>query len=238
VAHFACPCWQVCHTRRGLAVMSSRCLGSLSLVVISSLALTLSASPARAQVPERLDDRGDRSAILGGYESKHLVASQASDPEALFGEMEKKLSAAKSVKVAFSAEGRVASGIMKGKGSWILAKGNKARLELERTAGGRTLKRLQISDGVNVFEQSDEQKRKGPTPANLHQVATSLLNEVGPYNAMFSWPSDFKQGSAFARYDFKLAADETIGTKKARVIEYSLKDKNGTLKCKLWLDAW
>src|SRR5205814_501540 len=74
------------------------------------------------------------------------------------------------------------------------------------------------------------------SPKDLVPTATALFIDVGRYNPLFMWPSNLEGKSGFTRRDFKFGPEEKVGKKNTRVLEYTLKDANGTMKCKIWLD--
>jgi outer membrane lipoprotein-sorting protein len=179
------------------------------------------------------------------------LAQESSEAEKLFRKMEKKLSEAKSLRVALdgTAEGiEDLRGALKYKGTMILAQGNKARFEMEVEIEGKKQRTALVSDGTKMIgDIAEEGKRPRDTPKKFFEVTIGFFKHGGPVAGHVFSSSGPEGNETFARFKpsaFKLGQKEKIGQRQAQVIEYKLTLENApkeaeklTLSEKLWLDA-
>src|SRR5215510_14285294 len=99
------------------------------------------------------------------------VYAQENEAEKLFRAMEKKLTSAKSLKVASTADFDLGGQVIKFKGSTQQAEGNKARIEFEGEAFGMAFKMTLISDGMQMAQTLPGGPSKTvKTPDNLNKM--------------------------------------------------------------------
>jgi hypothetical protein len=175
------------------------------------------------------------------------AVDQAGDPEKLVAEMEKKLTEAKTLRVAFeaehSAEGKGDFGLFKG--ILTVAEGNKVHLDGAFWNDGKATDRWKVvSDGTNLKSEGVYKVNKPASKKLTHDYRSCLshggflmvafyLSSVKPKEI---WPT-------FKASDCKLERQENIGKRKANVVSCKLTptvkaDFAGKVFAEtLWLDA-
>jgi uncharacterized protein (TIGR03067 family) len=178
------------------------------------------------------------------------VAQEAKDAEKLFRGFEKKLAAAKAIRI--SLEGTATGiedvpGVIKYKGTMVIADGNKARFEMEVEMGGKKQKSTVVSDGPKMV--GDLFEGKGPsrnTPKKFFEETIAFFKHGGPVAGhVFSAEAEgVRSVATFKASAFQLGTKETIGKREVQVIEYKLTLENApkeeaklSLSEKLWLDV-
>jgi outer membrane lipoprotein-sorting protein len=180
------------------------------------------------------------------------LAQESDEAGKLFRKMEKKLSEAKSLRVALegTAEGiEDLRGTLKYKGTMVLAQGNKARFEMEMEIEGKKRRTTFVSDGTKTIGDmaGEAGKRREDTPKMFFEVTIGFFKHGGPV-AGYVFSSSGPEGKqTFARFKpsaFKLGPKEKIGQRQAQVIEYKLTLETApkeagklSLSEKLWLDV-
>jgi outer membrane lipoprotein-sorting protein len=174
----------------------------------------------------------------------------ADNAEALFKKMEGPILAAKSFKtdieVTFEATKEDAR---KGfKGRFLVAKGNKMRLELEGTIRDKPAKVLMVSDGMKMATAMDEGlKNVQDTEKDLGQVALASMSRTGIFAALFLIIESGKPGmkrepfelnKSFALSDFKMGKKEAVADREAQAVHYQLKARGAKepLEVTVWID--
>ena len=196
--------------------------------------------------------------LMAGGSSGPIVPAvfpheQENEAEKLYRTMEKKIAAAKSLKVVFDLEAVSPGEIQKGRGSAFFGGANKARLEFElRREGAGPNTMLIVSDGrqISIREAADGAEMTGPlkTPVWLNEGLPLVLARFGGFGAVAGFPDlvakELKNeiDKAFSATAFKLGAKEKIGQCEAQVIEYTLtldltREPAETGKVKLWIDV-
>jgi outer membrane lipoprotein-sorting protein len=180
-----------------------------------------------------------------------VLAQESNEAEKLFRKLEKKLSEAKSLRVALegTAEGvEDLRGALKYKGTMVLAQGNKARFEMEMEFNGKKHRTTFVSDGTKMIGDiaGEGGKLRRDTPKKFFEVTIGFFRHGGPV-AGHVFSSSGPEGETFASFKpsaFKLGQKEKIGQRQAQVIEYKLTLENApkeaenlSLSEKLWLDA-
>jgi outer membrane lipoprotein-sorting protein len=178
------------------------------------------------------------------------LAQEGNEAEKLFRTFEKKLAAAKAVRIAL--EGTAAGiedvpGVLKYKGTMVLAEGNKARFEMEVEMEGKKQNSKLVSDGAKMIGEMFEGKRPPKdTPKKFYEEMIGFFKHGGPVAGhVFSSSSEgVRSVATFKASAFKLGKKEKLGKRDAQVIEYKLTLENApkevaklALSEKLWLDV-
>lgn len=113
--------------------------------------------------------------------SAAVQAAQAGDDaEARFAAMCKALDGAKALRVTFQAEVAGEKGEKTlVKGSMILAEGNRARIQMAISHGGKEVDSLVVSDGTTTRTRSAGKTRDKPTDANLRDNMLVMFQRGG-----------------------------------------------------------
>jgi outer membrane lipoprotein-sorting protein len=172
------------------------------------------------------------------------------DAEKLFLAMKEKLKTADAVQAAFNIEIKANGKGLKGKGSLVFTKENKARLKMTVDEMGKKETTEAISDGKRMkFAKSPEVIAKAeadPTPPLLHSLLGTMVSGPGlwlTYEGEYlnaAVPGFFKFSVEGIRLvSFEAGAPEKVGGRDARVITYSLAGLPGTgdYNVTLWIDA-
>jgi outer membrane lipoprotein-sorting protein len=172
------------------------------------------------------------------------VAAQDGDAELLVRRMHDKVRAAKTLRVRFEISVTDALG-KKGavKGALVLGDGQKYRAEGEGEVFGQAVKFAEVSDGVRTaYRDATDPKRDGTEKAA--KDAGTYLRGALPRDGFLIGSLNMKERSGWAPSAFKLSAfklgsEETVGGRKARVIEYAVTVEGGSdpMPVKVWLDA-
>jgi outer membrane lipoprotein-sorting protein len=178
------------------------------------------------------------------------LAQEGKEAEKLFRTFEKKLAAAKAVRIAL--EGTAAGiedvpGVIKYKGTMVIADGNKARFEMEVEMEGKKQKSRIFSDGTkmvgHLFEDNGPPRN---TPKKFFEETIIFFKHGGPVAGhVFSGEgAGVRSVATFKASAFKLGTKEKIGKREAQVVEYKLTLVNApkeeaklSLSEKLWLDV-
>src|SRR5262245_7965299 len=114
-------------------------------------------------------------------------AVQGNDAEKLFREMEKKITSAKSLRVASDIEvkDKREGGTLKT--SLALTADNKLRLTMKGKVGGKDLDIDLVSDGNKLHARMDPpaESKQQEAPKNLHTLMSMMVSRAGPLGAMF-----------------------------------------------------
>jgi outer membrane lipoprotein-sorting protein len=178
------------------------------------------------------------------------VAQEDNDAAKLFRTFEKKLAAAKAVRITL--EGTATGiedvpGAVKYKGTMVIAEGNKARFEMSVEIKGKKQQSKLVSDGTKMIGDMFEGKLPvRDAPKKFFEETIGFFKHGGPVAGhVFSGESDGGRSVAtFKASEFKLGKKEKIGQREAQVIEYKLTLENEpkaeaklALSEKLWLDV-
>jgi outer membrane lipoprotein-sorting protein len=175
-------------------------------------------------------------------------AVQGNDAEKLFREMEKKITEAKSLRVASDivVKDKREGGTLKS--LVALAPGNKLRLTMKGKGGGKELEMEVACDGDKLHARMtppDESKQQA-APKDLHAVMSTVISRTGPLGTSFivsgrDWPGVPRESDLdklFHVHDFKMGEAAKVNGRDAKVLHYRL-DIAGKKPAKitLWLDA-
>src|SRR5262245_36378218 len=181
------------------------------------------------------------------------LGQDGKEAEKLFRTFEKKLAAAKTVRIAL--EGSVVGiedvpGVLKYKGTFVFAEGNKARFEMQVEMQGKKQAEKVISDGAKMIEEDPADGGKsGPNdvPKKFFEETLGFFKHGGPVagHVFTSESSDgIRYVATFTASAFKLGDKEKIGKRDAQMIEYKLALKDAPKEAaklsfseKLWLDV-
>jgi hypothetical protein len=152
------------------------------------------------------------------------LAQEGKEAEKLFRTFEKKLVAAKAVRIAL--EGTAAGiedlpGVLKYKGTMVLAEGNKARFEMDLEIGGKKKKSTLVSDGAKMMgEEFTGARPPENTPKKFFEETIGFFKHGGPVvGHVFSSESrGVRSVATFKASAFKLGQKEKIGNREAQAI--------------------
>lgn len=192
-----------------------------------------------------------------------VALAQDDEAEKLFRDVEKKILAAKSFEVSFDYRIEDRTGKKwkwKTKGTMLLTKDNKARLEIggyfrdepdalfQLVSDGKQLKTkgarfVVASNGVPGVDQGGQSEQH--TPKNLHAALGALMSRGGIWYSLFVMPYLLREGidpdaegSRVRAYDLKLSAAEKIGERECKVLRYRFGDGgNDGPVIMLWIDG-
>jgi hypothetical protein len=179
------------------------------------------------------------------------LAAQVGDAEKLFRTMEKKVAAAKTVRVAFEAQ------VLEDKeeqarftGSVQLGEANKGAVRLKGRAKGMDIEVELESDGHKIKEvvTPPGKSRERSLPKKFGERVRAALSRTGPVSGLVvterqTGPDGVEKDPDIDQMlplsDFKPGGKETVGGREARVIEYKarLASEKQDLSVKLWLDV-
>jgi hypothetical protein len=182
----------------------------------------------------------------------HAVPVYAQDREAeqLYRAMEKKVLAAKSLTVVWTADGELPAGrATKFKGATHVGEGNRIRFELQGDWGPKAVKMHMISDGKQMSMRGTLGPDKGlvgPPPPEMTKLLTGSFARAGwlmPFFMAAAMPSD--EGGDSKDLDkqmpvsaFKLGAKERIGNADSQIVEYVVVlNAKVKAKVKVWIDT-
>jgi outer membrane lipoprotein-sorting protein len=173
-----------------------------------------------------------------------VTAVQAQDAQKLYEAMEQKLAKAKAHKIGFNIKGDQGGDPFNGKGTLILATGNRLQMTYEAQIGKQSRKGTTVSDGKTLVrhrvEDGKPEMKSMPIHDKHYEVVSGWLIRAGLFVGMERAESNNPKGSSILKLsEFKMAGKEKIGGCDANVIEYqlALADNTNTLTCRLWLDA-
>jgi outer membrane lipoprotein-sorting protein len=161
------------------------------------------------------------------------------EAEKLYRSLEKKLRAAKTLRVRFDLA--VTDAESKGwslKGRLALGEGDRYRAEAKGKLFGEAVEFTEVSDGKTVRSVEGKGKAKdeeGQSPKGAGAYFREALPRGGFLLAHLNLG---RRGEAEAAKPsgFELAGKDKVGKREARVITFSLGEKGG-MAAKLWLDA-
>ena len=171
------------------------------------------------------------------------AAPEAGEARALFERMEKKVLESKTfaARVEFDI-----AGPMDATGRLRLAAGNRMRLEIETAAGGKPHKATTVSDGERLLTIGAVPRRSDETPKHLTRIFLSSVTRGGVWLTMVTVLEHREPAKGFAEFDldkdaavsdFKLGAKETVSSKAAQAVEYTLKAGRDALAMTVWIDV-
>jgi outer membrane lipoprotein-sorting protein len=180
------------------------------------------------------------------------VLVQEDDAERTCRDMEKRLLAAKTLRVSFAitVEVDTQKDNLKGtkdnlKGTMWLAEDNKSRIEIEGTmSGGKELKMLMVSDGSKMVANTTGAPAQRPhaTPKGAGELIRGTLARAGLFAGLFYSAPDRKEPTLddlFQVFDFKILAREDRGIRKILVIEHKIAFRGAREKglITVWVDS-
>jgi outer membrane lipoprotein-sorting protein len=170
---------------------------------------------------------------------------QGNDAEKLFRATEKKIRAAKSLQLTFTAEMTGAVGKISIKGNAYLATGNKIRAELYTDIVGKSITVLIVSNGKSTYTKEGDAFKVDNKPAEPGQYDKALASMARLGLMTTHMLLSEKAGDAAFDIDkeipaksFKLGPKEMIGSRTAQVVEYVIEPKNESpINISLYLDT-
>jgi outer membrane lipoprotein-sorting protein len=188
-----------------------------------------------------------RYAVLAAVLLVPSTARAQEDAEArkLFEAMEQKLTRARAFKVDFTASVAAAFGgdtsfTMDLKGTFVVAAGNKFRLQAAGKEGRRAAKAVMVSDGTTLTVRNDNGTATRSVPEKLSEMLGMWATRVvvsGGWSEVNA--STGTIALTLKPSGFKSAGKDRVGDREANVVEYALPDlpSKYPVTCKLWLDA-
>jgi outer membrane lipoprotein-sorting protein len=180
-------------------------------------------------------------------------AEDGKEAEKLFRAAEKKLLDADTVQMSFTATATHDKGKLEGKGTVLLARGNKARLEMKGTFLGKSGSLLMICDGTRQKTESAEAGKEGKgmvrdAPKDFTTRLTKATTRIGILPSFFlvraqaEGEKDPDVEDVMKVSDFSLGKKEKVGERQAQIVEYKMTHDAGggrkdTHTVQLWLDS-
>ena len=171
------------------------------------------------------------------------VLAQDNEGEKLFRKVEQQVRAAKSLKVVFDIHGEFGKETIKQQGVLLVAEGNKGRLEIKTTVGGKTVMEQMIADGKeSAFVEAGKivGERRAVNAAST-ETALAVGIRAGILAALQVGPdpkNKFDVDKVLPATDFKLGAKEMVGSREAQVVTYKLAQPMGDpVQITLWIDT-
>ena len=169
--------------------------------------------------------------------------AQENEAEKLFRSMEKKICAAKALKLVVTADVEFNAKPAKFKVTGHFAEGNKSRIEAEFNLDGTPMTRLFVSDGKQTLLRVPPpvpQTVPQPTKAKQNETMIAAIARAGLLASFkVAEMRDLVQiDKLMPLSDFKLGAKELVGAAEAQCIDYVL-TFNGQEKTnmKVWIDT-
>jgi outer membrane lipoprotein-sorting protein len=175
-------------------------------------------------------------------------AAQGNDAEKLFRDLEKKIDAAKSLRLAsdIDVKDKREGGTLRS--SLALAPGGKVRMTMKGKGGGKEVEIEVVSDGAKLHTRANPpgDSKQEEAPKNLHALMRKMLSRAGTLGAAFlvrgsgrpGAPKELDPEKLFKVSDFKIGEAAKVNGRDAKVIHYQIaiagKD---SAKVTLWLDA-
>ena len=171
-----------------------------------------------------------------------LGSVQQNDAEKLFRGMEKKVRDAKGVKMAFEIDAVLDKNNDKMRGVVTVTEGNKARLEVTGSPGGKQKNMTIISDGKQAYYTASDAPKPETKPIeqNLSQTRPQILARGGVFATFQIGPATekFDIDKMMPVSDFKLGKKEKVGTRDSQPVECTMKLDNGQIvQMTVWLDT-
>jgi len=172
-----------------------------------------------------------------------LSRAQENEGEKLFRKLEQQVRAAKGLKVVFEVDGEFGKETAKTKGYLLVAEGNKGRLEIHTTEGGKTHMEQMIADGKNsaLLEDGKIVGEKKPVDPASTEAALSISIRGGVLAVLQVGPdpkNKFDVDKVLPASDFKLGAKEKVGEREGQVLTYKLSPPMGDpMQITLWIDT-
>jgi RNA polymerase sigma factor (sigma-70 family) len=172
------------------------------------------------------------------------LAPGENQAEKLFRESEKRLAVADQARITVESnlEGTPEKGRLKG--TYLLAKGNKASLIVEGSLSGEKFKMNFVSNGTKMKVEIDVAKpvEEQDTPKNFNAMFAGTFSRVGMlagFRARTQQAGEKDPGldEMFKVSDFVLGKREGVGERQAQIIHYKLvMDNRDTAETTVWLD--
>jgi outer membrane lipoprotein-sorting protein len=174
-------------------------------------------------------------------------AQGGDEAEKLFRVMEKRLSRARTLRLAFRVDTHLGreKGMMTG--TLMLAAGNKARLGIKGKSFGKDLNAELVSDGtrMGVLDLSSAKPMEAPAPKQLNEILTVALTRQGLFLGLDSLQrgldrkreGDLKPAEDFPVSDLKLGRREKFMGREAQLLTYAVRyDAKRKLNATVWID--
>lgn len=167
-----------------------------------------------------------------------LVAQDGNEAEKLFRKMEMKITQAKSLELVFdlTMDGRDKLTV---KGKFLLASGNKARMELDVDSPREKNMMIIIGDGAAV--QMVEGDKKGFPETTSDHLSQVIRDSLARSSLMAGMEGiDKKRSLKLTTADFQLGAKEAVNGHMAQIVTYKLINENAkdrTINVQVWIDV-
>jgi outer membrane lipoprotein-sorting protein len=159
-------------------------------------------------------------------------------------EMERKILAAKTLKLSFVMEVQVDNNTDKLSGQVWLGEQNKARMEIKGKFAGKPLEMLMVSDGKQMVAQVSGLKDKGvhDTPRGAGALIRGTIARAGVFAGLFYGVNDSTEprlDDLFKVSDCKLSGREKLDQREAMVLDYKVlfRGAKEAGELKVWLDS-
>jgi hypothetical protein len=175
-----------------------------------------------------------------------VFAVQGNDAEKLFREMERKIDAAKSLRVAsliYVMDNRGGGKLNPKRSTLALAPGNKVRMTMKGKGGGKEMEMEVVSDGKKLALHiiPPGQDKQEAALKNLHALMGKMMSRtgsLGAFSLLRDPPNAREPDKLVTVSDFKAGADGKVNGRDAKMLEYRVKVAGKQpAKVTLWLDA-
>jgi outer membrane lipoprotein-sorting protein len=177
-----------------------------------------------------------------------VFAAQGNGAENLFRAMEKKIDAAKSLRVAslIYVKDNRGGGKLKlnlKRSTLALAPGNKVRMTMKGEGGGKEMEMEVVSDGEKLALRNipPGQDKQEAAPKNLHALMGKMMSRtgsLGAFSLLRDPPNARDPDKLVTVSDFKAGADGKVNGRDVKMLEYRVKVAGKQpAKVTLWLDA-
>lgn len=168
------------------------------------------------------------------------LAEEDAAAKKLFQAVEKKIAAAKSMKVEFNGKFKSSKRTFEIKGSIIVAKGNRIRMNTRVKMGAPMRDLFAVSDGTNLIRRAGGESKTEPAPKTYGKRIRTSVGRYGPTFAVFSavagTPRE-RQGKLITASDIKLGKDEKLGKRNVKTLTFRLDFPKEPLNVKVWIDV-
>ena len=164
------------------------------------------------------------------------VGPQATEAEQLYRKTREKLEKSGTVQFSF----KLASEDERWKGSVLLGKGNRARVEMTRKRAEAEYLLVMVSDGKRLLWKNPNRSLETATPKTMRADVADLLTKLGANEDRME---DLFRGrrakvERIEAKEFRMGAREKVDGRDAQEIRYKLavRGRGGGLAVRLWID--
>jgi len=174
------------------------------------------------------------------------LGQETNQAEKLFRSAEKMLADAESVQLSMESTLKASKGESKVKGTMLLAKGNKARVEVSGEFFGKPFKMEMVSDGTKMKTETTPAKGGAvkDTPKNFNINMAGMVSRAGILGGLFAarpqrpGQKDPELDEILKISGFALGKKEKLGDRQVQVIDYEVMLDNDTaMTAQVWLDS-